>query len=135
MSPAIVSVIGLRPPTNQIRWWAVIFFAICSVSSSAISQSASENSAMYWKKQCLDPAPLECVVYLKGVLDLHSMLQHYFKTPLWCAPQQVGVEQTRLIVNDFLSKHPESLHSPFVGLIAVAMKTKFPCPDAPTQPR
>jgi Rap1a immunity proteins len=107
--------------------------ALLVFASSSAQAQTSKNNGVFWLAQCTQPQPVVCISYLRGVLDLHSMLQHFFKRPLWCAPQEVGVEQTRLIVVEFLQRRPEELHAPFVGLVAAVMKIKFPCADSATK--
>jgi hypothetical protein len=72
----------------------------------------------------------KCVIYVGGVVDGYRLAAWDGAKLPFCLPEDVGYNQLGLIVQQYLSKHPEDLHKPSAILIRSAVIDAFPC-EAP----
>jgi hypothetical protein len=68
-----------------------------------------------------------CNIYLMGIKDMNLALKFAFHFQLFCPPAGAELDQLRLVVNKYVTEHPEALDQAFGGLAIAALMTAFPC--------
>ncbi len=72
-----------------------------------------------------------CVGYLTGLQGMEWFTRVVLEQQdkLFCIPAGVGAEQRVRVVVQYLEEHPERLHLPAAGEVAIALNKAFPCAD------
>ena len=104
------------------------------VASALLIASSAESAQHYQFFSGIDLIDMckvdqnGCVGYVSGVSDAHSELAAMYPSiERFCAPEAATNGQFQLIVEKWLKKHPEKLHSNAAGLVLVALGDAFPC--------
>ena len=79
----------------------------------------------------LSPALIDCLAYIKGVVDMISTFQDKKMIPqALCVPPGTGVEKLWIVVHSFLKDHPSENPPDASILVLVALATAWPCAGA-----
>jgi len=101
---------------------------VVALNSASVQAELTGNGL----KEVCDSSELACISYVRGFIEgvgirgLMLMGPENFRMP-WCATPQVTVQQMTLVVEKYLSDHPESLDKPGNTLTYIALETAFPC--------
>ena len=68
-----------------------------------------------------------CVGYVVGIMSLMEYIN------VLCLPVKATHAQAALVVQKYLSDHPEKLHLDAEGLVIDALQEAFPCTDTPAE--
>lgn len=107
--------------------------AICGLLFSSLANADDETrhlTGVFLLEVCKDGTTYGvagglCAGLIGGVIDMHNLFFH--DNPIYCAPAEMTNKQAMLVVEKYLSDHPERLHEARAVLILDALKHAFPC--------
>ena len=111
--------------------YAAVLFS--TVICSNLTAGAENVSGALLKKICASyvdrPASTSegmCIGYVVGVMSVVEYTKYF------CLPGKSTHSQVTLVVQKYLSEHPEKLHLDADVLVLDALVEAFPCTDLPT---
>jgi hypothetical protein len=108
-------------------------FSVAVLTALVCSEANAFTGTELYRSCQKGAADLSCVAYVRGFVDgmVIGKVFGLIKPAMFCPPNDgILLEQGRLIVEKFLTDHPERLHEKASFLAAAALLEAFPCQNS-----